>query len=89
MSRAAEVLHWRRRMRWSGAALVLGGTAMLLWGGLWAGMRLDEGAMTGIWVGTAGTLFVVLGAVFVKLALVGPLPRRWQDDVGDAEVGDR
>lgn len=73
---------WRRSMFLAGAALLLAGAVAMVGGGLYAGKQQyapGGDVMTGIWVGTFGTLGVVGGVVLLKLAVLGPYPARYAD----------
>jgi len=70
---------WRRLMFALGAGLLLFGAVAMVGGGLYAGTQqyaAGGDVMTGIWVGTFGTLGVVAGVVFLKLAVFGPYPKQ-------------
>ena len=71
---------WRRNMMIGGVLLLLVGATLMVGGGLSAGRaQYSPGGdvMTGIWVGTAGTLGVVAGVVLMKLGLFGPYPKQF------------
>lgn len=62
---------------WTLGAGLLGlvaGSTMLMVGGIWAGMRVGQEAMTGIWLGSFGTLVTVVGGLLLKWRFFGPLP---------------
>lgn len=84
---------WRKGMFAAGAGLLLLGAVAMVGGGLYAGKQqyhADGDVMTGIWVGTFGTLAVVTGVVLLKLSLFGPYPRQYADQLPDVgpEVDD-
>ena len=73
---------WRRNMGIAGIVLLLVGATLMVGGGLYAGREgyaAGGDVMTGIWVGTIGTLGVVSGVVLLKLGLMGPYPKAYAD----------
>lgn len=76
---------WRRRMFAWGTVLLVAGMALMMGGGLYAGMQQDDTALRGIWIGSAGAVAIVVGGVFLKGALFGPVPAAYASDLVHAE----
>lgn len=70
--------HWQRRKLAQGIVLILIGVTMVVVGSIWAGTEAGGATMNGIWLGTAGVLILVVGALFAKWGIVGPLPQGMQ-----------
>ena len=82
---------WRRTMFVLGTLLTLVGSVLMVGGGLYAGRAQYEpggDVMTGIWVGTGGTLGVVTGVVLLKLAVLGPYPKQYAHEIHQTEAQD-
>lgn len=56
---------------WSGIVLAVLGVAMIVGGSLWAGREAGGSTMRGVYVGTAGTVALVAGAVFARWGFYG------------------
>ena len=75
---------WRRAMFAGGVLLLLVGATLMVGGGLYAGRAQYQAGgdvMGGIWAGTFGTLGVVVGVVLLKLAMFGPYPKQYADQL--------
>lgn len=81
---SAGLQAWKRRMVAGGALLLLVGAVAMIGGGLYAGREQytpGGDVMTGIWVGTFGTLGVITGVVVAKLGLFGPYPPKYAHEM--------
>jgi uncharacterized membrane protein len=67
---------WRLWMWIAFAVLCVGGIGAIAASSIW--IARDPTA-EGFYVGSAGTLALVLGALFGKFAMVGPVPKKLQE----------